>query len=174
MEGYNGTIFAYGQTSSGKTYTMEGPDLEDDKLKGIVPRMMDRIFQYIMNADEKLEFTVKVSFLEIYLEKVNDLLDVTRRNLKIKETKTRGPYIQGATEMYITGPDHMKLVLKTGASNRAVASTTMNQVSSRSHSIFIVQISQKNLTTENVKLSTLYCVDLAGSEKVGKTNVTGK
>ena len=75
MEGYNGTIFAYGQTGSGKTYSMEGPDLDDVDDMGIVPRMMNMIFDQIMKADEKIEFTVKVSFIEIYLEKLNDLLD---------------------------------------------------------------------------------------------------
>lgn len=75
MEGYNGTIFAYGQTSSGKTFTMEGLSIDDDKLKGIVPRMMDNIFDLIESAPEELEFTVKCSFLEIYKERINDLLD---------------------------------------------------------------------------------------------------
>ena len=77
MEGYNGTIFAYGQTSSGKTFTMEGLSIDDDKLKGIVPRMMDNIFDLIESAPEELEFTVKCSFLEIYKERINDLLDRT-------------------------------------------------------------------------------------------------
>lgn len=75
MNGYNGTIFAYGQTSSGKTFTMEGPSIENEELKGIIPRMMDCVFEQIINASENLEFTVKISFLEIYNEKIIDLLD---------------------------------------------------------------------------------------------------
>ena len=83
MDGYNGTIFAYGQTSSGKTFTMEGLSIEDDKLKGIIPRMMDKIFDLILNSPEELEFTVKCSFLEIYKEKINDLLDCKNKIIKI-------------------------------------------------------------------------------------------
>lgn len=77
MKGFNGTIFAYGQTSSGKTFTMEGPAIDSDENKGIIPRMMDEVFDGIMKANENIEFTVKVSFLEIYNEKIHDLLDST-------------------------------------------------------------------------------------------------
>jgi kinesin family protein 5 len=75
VRGFNGTIFAYGQTSSGKTFTMEGPSIDSDENKGIIPRMMDEMFDCIMRANESIEFTVKVSFLEIYNEKIHDLLD---------------------------------------------------------------------------------------------------
>lgn len=75
MKGFNGTIFAYGQTSSGKTFTMEGPSIDSEENKGLIPRMMDEIFDCIMRANENIEFTVKVSFLEIYNEKIHDLLD---------------------------------------------------------------------------------------------------
>ena len=75
MNGFNATIFAYGQTSSGKTFTMEGPSIDSYENKGIIPRMMDHVFESILNANENLEFTVKVSFLEIYNEKIQDLID---------------------------------------------------------------------------------------------------
>ena len=75
VRGFNGTIFAYGQTSSGKTFTMEGPSIDSDENQGIIPRMMDEVFDCIMRANESIEFTVKVSFLEIYNEKIHDLLD---------------------------------------------------------------------------------------------------
>jgi hypothetical protein len=78
MQGYNGTIFAYGQTSCGKTFTMEGPSIDNEEMKGIIPRMMDRVFELILDANESIEFTVKVSFLEIYNEKIHDLLDRKR------------------------------------------------------------------------------------------------
>jgi kinesin family member 5 len=84
LEGFNGTIFAYGQTGSGKTFTMQGPDIENFELQGIVPRMVRTIFSKIENSSENVEFTVKVSMIEIYMEKVRDLLDTTKTNLQIK------------------------------------------------------------------------------------------
>lgn len=81
MKGFNGTIFAYGQTSSGKTFTMEGPGIDSEENRGIIPRMMDEVFDGIMKANENIEFTVKVSFLEIYNEKIHDLLDSTKKFL---------------------------------------------------------------------------------------------
>lgn len=86
LEGFNATIFAYGQTSSGKTHTMEGPTIQDDQQRGIIPRMFQFIFDYIHNqAEESTEFTVKVSMFEIYNERIQDLLDSNRTNLTIKE-----------------------------------------------------------------------------------------
>ena len=87
LEGYNGTIFAYGQTSSGKTHTMLGPDIDNDFEKGIIPRMVAGFFNRIESAPEEIEFTVKVSFIEIYNEKIRDLLDPKKNNLKIHENK---------------------------------------------------------------------------------------
>ena len=87
LEGYNGTIFAYGQTSSGKTHTMLGPDIDNEYEKGIIPRMVAGFFNRIESAPEEIEFTVKVSFIEIYNEKIRDLLEPTKNNLKIHENK---------------------------------------------------------------------------------------
>ena len=81
FEGFNGTIFAYGQTGSGKTHTMQGPDINDPVHKGLIPRMFDRIFDKIVEADEELEFTVKVSYMEIYMERIADLLNPKKNNL---------------------------------------------------------------------------------------------
>lgn len=91
MEGYNGTVFAYGQTSAGKTHTMEGPSLTDPDSMGIVPRMVAHLFDAVERADECVEFTVRVSMLEIYMERIRDLLDASKDNLKIHEDKVHAP-----------------------------------------------------------------------------------
>ena len=87
LEGFNGTIFAYGQTSSGKTHTMQGPDIEDIEMQGIIPRMVRTVFNRIETANESIEFTVKISMIEIYMERIKDLLDPSKDNLKIHEDK---------------------------------------------------------------------------------------
>lgn len=174
LTGYNGTLFAYGQTGSGKTHTMEGPNINDPELKGIIPRMMDALFIGLVNASSSTEFTIKVSFLEIYMERIQDLLDESKANLQVKEDKGRGIYIQDATEMYVSSPAEMMAVMQTGAASRSVAATRMNERSSRSHSIFIVHIDQKDVETGTRRSGKLHFVDLAGSEKVGKTNVSGQ
>lgn len=173
LDGYNGTIFAYGQTGSGKTFTMEGPDINNQELKGIIPRMMDALFQGLVDASESIEFTLRVSFLEIYLERIHDLLDTTKTNLQVKEDKIRGIYVQNATEIYVSSPMEMMKVMAAGSSNRSIAATRMNERSSRSHSIFCVNVEQKD-HKGNKKSGRLYFVDLAGSECVGKTNVSGQ
>lgn len=174
LSGYNGTLFAYGQTGSGKTHTMEGPSINDQEQKGIIPRMMDALFVGLINASAATEFSIKVSFLEIYMERIQDLLDETKSNLQVKEDKGRGIYIQDATELYVASPAEMMAVMQTGAANRSIAATRMNERSSRSHSIFIVHIDQKDVDTGTRRSGKLHFVDLAGSEKIGKTNVTGQ
>jgi kinesin family member 5 len=174
LKGYNGTIFAYGQTGSGKTFTMEGPDIMNTTYKGIIPRMMDALFEGLVNASESSEFTLKVSFLEIYLERIHDLLDPSKNNLQVKEDKTRGIYVQDASEVYVGSPIEMLKVMSSGSANRSIAATRMNQRSSRSHSIFCVYVEQKDTQAGSKTSGKLYFVDLAGSESVGKTNVSGK
>lgn len=93
LEGFNGTIFAYGQTSSGKTHTMQGVDINDPVTKGIIPRIVEHIFSVIDEASEDIEFTVKVSMIEIYMERVKDLLDPKKINLQVHEDKERGVFI---------------------------------------------------------------------------------
>ena len=174
LKGYNGTIFAYGQTGSGKTFTMEGPDIMSTTYKGIIPRMMDELFEGLVNASENSEFTLKVSFLEIYLERIHDLLDPAKSNLQVKEDKLRGIYVQDATEVYVGSPVEMLKTMSSGSANRSIAATRMNQRSSRSHSIFCVYVEQKDTQAGSKTSGKLYFVDLAGSESVGKTNVSGK
>nr|XP_015106424.1 kinesin heavy chain isoform X2 [Vicugna pacos] len=172
LAGYNGTIFAYGQTSSGKTHTMEGK-LHDPQLMGIIPRIARDIFNHIYSMDENLEFHIKVSYFEIYLDKIRDLLDVTKTNLSVHEDKNRVPFVKGCTERFVSSPEEILDVIDEGKSNRHVAVTNMNEHSSRSHSIFLINIKQENMETEQKLSGKLYLVDLAGSEKVSKTGAEG-
>uniref|UniRef100_A0A671TYX8 Kinesin-like protein n=1 Tax=Sparus aurata TaxID=8175 RepID=A0A671TYX8_SPAAU len=172
LGGYNGTIFAYGQTSSGKTHTMEG-NLHDPQLMGIIPRISRDIFDHIYSMDENLEFHIKVSYFEIYLDKIRDLLDVSKTNLAVHEDKNRVPFVKGCTERFVSSPDEVMDVIDEGKANRHVAVTNMNEHSSRSHSIFLINIKQENVETETKLSGKLYLVDLAGSEKVSKTGAEG-
>ncbi|XP_070832117.1 kinesin heavy chain-like [Chaetodon trifascialis] len=172
LGGYNGTIFAYGQTSSGKTHTMEG-NLHDPRLMGIIPRISRDIFDHIYSMDENLEFHIKVSYFEIYLDKIRDLLDVSKTNLAVHEDKNRVPFVKGCTERFVSSPDEVMDVIDEGKANRHVAVTNMNEHSSRSHSIFLINIKQENVETEMKLSGKLYLVDLAGSEKVSKTGAEG-
>uniref|UniRef100_A0A4W3JUB6 Kinesin-like protein n=1 Tax=Callorhinchus milii TaxID=7868 RepID=A0A4W3JUB6_CALMI len=172
LGGYNGTIFAYGQTSSGKTHTMEGK-LHDSQLMGIIPRIANDIFSHIYSMDENLEFHIKVSYFEIYLDKIRDLLDVAKTNLSVHEDKNRVPFVKGCTERFVSSPEEVMDVIDEGKSNRHVAVTNMNEHSSRSHSIFLINIKQENMETEQKLSGKLYLVDLAGSEKVSKTGAEG-
>ncbi|XP_068575815.1 kinesin heavy chain-like [Cebidichthys violaceus] len=172
LGGYNGTIFAYGQTSSGKTHTMEGK-LHDHQLMGIIPRISHDIFDHIYSMDENLEFHIKVSYFEIYMDKIRDLLDVSKTNLAVHEDKNRVPYVKGCTERFVSSPEEVMDVIDEGKNNRHVAVTNMNEHSSRSHSIFLINIKQENMETEKKLSGKLYLVDLAGSEKVSKTGAEG-
>ncbi|KAK0148734.1 Kinesin heavy chain isoform 5C [Merluccius polli] len=172
LGGYNGTIFAYGQTSSGKTHTMEGK-LHDHQLMGIIPRIARDIFDHIYSMDENLEFHIKVSYFEIYMDKIRDLLDVSKTNLAVHEDKNRVPFVKGCTERFVSSPEEVMDVIDDGKANRHVAVTNMNEHSSRSHSIFLINIKQENVETETKLSGKLYLVDLAGSEKVSKTGAEG-
>ncbi|XP_051933231.1 kinesin heavy chain [Hippocampus zosterae] len=172
LGGYNGTIFAYGQTASGKTHTMEG-NLHDPQGMGIIPRIAEDIFEHIFAMDENLEFHIKVSYFEIYMDKIRDLLDVNKTNLSVHEDKYRVPYVKGCTERFVTSPDEVMDVIDEGNVNRHIAVTNMNEHSSRSHSIFLINIKQENVETEQKLSGKLYLVDLAGSEKVSKTGAEG-
>ncbi|KAL5246792.1 hypothetical protein ACHWQZ_G018855 [Mnemiopsis leidyi] len=172
LNGYNGTIFAYGQTASGKTHTMEGV-LGDPDWQGIIPRIVEDIFNYIYSMEENVEFHIKVSYFEIYMEKIRDLLDTTKTNLPIHEDKFRVPYVKGVTERFVGSPEEIMDVIGEGKSNRAVSVTNMNEHSSRSHSVFQLSISQVNMESQQKLNGKLYLVDLAGSEKVSKTQAEG-
>jgi kinesin family protein 5 len=180
FEGYNSTILSYGQTGAGKTHTMMGPSdkiqgyCDDPDLKGLIPRMAEDIFSKVEKADQNVEFAIKVSYVEIYLERVRDLLQPEKNNLQIHEERGgRGVFIQDVTEVYVSSLEEMFQLMAEGATNRVVASTNMNEGSSRSHSIFVITMSQKNASTLEQRVSKLFLVDLAGSEKVSKTGAAG-
>ncbi|XP_067458861.1 kinesin heavy chain-like isoform X2 [Thunnus thynnus] len=151
---------------------MEGK-LHDPRLMGIIPRIARDIFDHIYSMDENLEFHIKVSYFEIYLDKIRDLLDVSKTNLAVHEDKNRVPFVKGCTERFVSSPEEVMDVIDEGKANRHVAVTNMNEHSSRSHSIFLINIKQENVETETKLSGKLYLVDLAGSEKVSKTGAEG-
>ena len=172
LDGYNGTVLAYGQTSSGKTYTMQG-EMGSEDTRGIIPRMIKHVFDFIHEQNSSSEFMLKVSMIEIYQERIRDLLDVSRVNLPIREDSIKGIYVDGCSERYVGCPRDVLDALELGSNNRAQAATNMNEHSSRSHSIFILTINQTNKKEGYSKIGKLYLVDLAGSEKISKTGATG-
>jgi kinesin family protein 5 len=174
LNGYNGTVFAYGQTGAGKSYTMMGANIDDDIQKGIIPRMIEQIFASILASASNIEYTVRVSYMEIYMERIRDLMQPQNDNLPIHEEKNRGVYVKGLLEIYVSSVEEVYEVMRRGGMARAVAATNMNQESSRSHSIFVITVTQKNVETGSAKSGQLFLVDLAGSEKVGKTGATGQ
>lgn len=173
LSGYNGTIFAYGQTSSGKTHTMEGA-IGDDSMEGIIPRIVNDIFQYIFTMEEKVEFHIKVSYFEIYMDKIKDLLDISKDNLTVHEDKNRVPFVKGASERFVCNPEEVMALIEEGKQNRHISVTNMNEHSSRSHSVFLINVKQENEETQKQLTGKLYLVDLAGSEKVSKTGAEGQ
>lgn len=172
MRGYNTTIFAYGQTGSGKTHTMMGDPVNPDMM-GIIPRLVEDIFEAIADAEEGIEFTVKISYVEIYNEKIRDLLDNNKTNLRIRDSK-QGVWIQDVTEVYVGNFDHVLEQMERGQNNRATSSTNMNAESSRSHSVFSLTLGQKRTDTGSTMSAKLFLVDLAGSEKVRKSKAAGQ
>jgi kinesin family protein 5 len=149
-------------------------DLESETEKGINPRMVEKLFEKICNASEDLEFIVKISYMEIYMERVRDLLNPANDNLPVHEEKGKGVYVKGLLQVFVSTVDEVFAAMKRGQTTRAIGATSMNNESSRSHSIFVLNITQRNLTTGSSKSSKLSLVDLAGSEKVGKTGASGQ
>ena len=135
LEGYNGTIFAYGQTGTGKTHTMTGG--KDEDQKGIMPRSFDDIFKRIEGDSEETQFLIRASYLEIYNEEIRDLLSKNPRNrLDLHEKADSGVYVRDLSYFAVKSVQEINDVLKIGMKNRSVGSTNMNAQSSRSHSLF--------------------------------------
>ncbi|OLL25760.1 Kinesin heavy chain [Neolecta irregularis DAH-3] len=174
MNGYNGTVFAYGQTGSGKTFTMMGADIDNPELRGVIPRIVEQIFESIENSPSSIIYNIRVSYMEIYMEKIRDLLNPNNDNLPIHEEKNKGVYVKGLSTVFVSSIPEVYEYIKQGSNARAVSATNMNLESSRSHSIFCLSIDQKNADTGSCKTGQLFLVDLAGSEKVGKTGATGQ
>nr|AUN27681.1 kinesin-like protein KIF3A [Phascolosoma esculenta] len=177
LEGYNGTIFAYGQTGTGKTFTMEGVRTVPE-LRGIIPNSFAHIFGHIAKAEGDTRFLVRVSYLEIYNEEVRDLLGKDQnQRLEVKERPDVGVYVKDLSAFVVNNADDMDRIMTLGNKNRAVGATNMNEQSSRSHAIFTVTIecSEKGPDgKQHVRVGKLHLVDLAGSERQSKTGATGQ
>ncbi|XP_017559311.1 kinesin-like protein KIF3A isoform X1 [Pygocentrus nattereri] len=177
LEGYNGTIFAYGQTGTGKTFTMEGVRAVPE-LRGIIPNSFAHIFGHIAKAEGDTRFLVRVSYLEIYNEEVRDLLGKDQmQRLEVKERPDVGVYIKDLSGYVVNNADDMDRIMTLGHKNRSVGATNMNEHSSRSHAIFTITIecSEKGVDgNQHVRMGKLHLVDLAGSERQGKTGATGQ
>ncbi|KAG8455289.1 hypothetical protein GDO86_001476 [Hymenochirus boettgeri] len=188
MEGYNATVFTYGQTGSGKTYTIGGGNIasvEDDE-QGIIPRAIHELFQYIAD-NHNAEYTVRVSYIEVYKEELLDLLETETnvKDLHIREDEKGNTVIIGAKEYQVENADEVMSLLEAGSAARHTGSTQMNDRSSRSHAIFTITICQKNPQSSDSAVnsssnpiqmitSKFHFVDLAGSERVSKTGNTGE
>jgi kinesin family member 5 len=146
----------------------------DEKERGVIPRMVTCLFDMIEDSPESIEFTVKVSMIEIYMEKIRDLIDPSKTNLKVNEDPKKGIYIADVTETYVTEPKDVYDVMQCGNENRSIGYTDMNAASSRSHSCFILTVHMENSADLSAKTGKLYLVDLAGSEKIEKTGAKGQ
>ncbi|BFZ24494.1 hypothetical protein BsWGS_27533 [Bradybaena similaris] len=177
LEGYNGTIFAYGQTGTGKTFTMEGLRAIPEK-RGIIPNSFAHIFGHIAKAEGDTRFLVRVSYLEIYNEEVRDLLGKDQhQRLEVKERPDVGVYVRDLSAFAVNNADDMDRIMTLGNKNRSVGATNMNLHSSRSHAIFTVTIECSDKGPDgkqHVKVGKLHLVDLAGSERQAKTGATGQ
>lgn len=176
LDGYNGTIFAYGQTGTGKTHTMVGPEGNPEQY-GVIPRTFDHIFRNINTTPSK-KFLVRASYLEIYNEEIRDLLSKTpKAKLELKDHPDGGVFVKDLSNLIVKGVPDLKQVMEVGQKNRSVASTLMNEGSSRSHSIFTITIETAETGTDNqehIRVGKMNMVDLAGSERQSKTGASGE
>lgn len=147
---------------------MQG-DIGDPFYEGISPRIVRNIFQLVEESPSSIEFTIKISAFEIYKEKLRDLIDNTKINLTLREDREKGFFIEDLREYYVGSESEVINYMKMANDNRAIGSTNMNDVSSRSHMIFVLTLHQATLRGDDAKVGKLYLVDLAGSEKIKKT-----
>ncbi|XP_028259347.1 kinesin-like protein KIF1A isoform X11 [Parambassis ranga] len=178
FEGYNVCIFAYGQTGAGKSYTMMGKqDVKDQK--GIIPLLCEDLFTKINdNTDNSMSYSVEVSYMEIYCERVRDLLNPKNKgNLRVREHPLMGPYVEDLSKLAVTSYNDIQDLMDSGNKARTVAATNMNETSSRSHAVFNIIFTQKrhDAETDNTseKVSKISLVDLAGSERADSTGAKG-
>eukprot|EP00051_Salpingoeca_urceolata_P017722 m.244115 g.244115 ORF g.244115 m.244115 type:complete len:729 (+) comp19032_c2_seq1:344-2530(+) len=175
FSGINACVFAYGQTGSGKTHTMIGSEGSDE---GIIPRLCKGIFERIKaSTDSHTEYKVEVSYLQVYNEKVQDLLGRPRKSLKVREHRLLGPYVQGLSKLAVSNHEAIATLMSDGNQLRSTAATGMNDTSSRSHAIVSIYVTQqfKDDMSGHVgeKVSRLNLVDLAGSERLAKSGAVG-
>jgi kinesin family protein 5 len=176
LQGYNCTIFAYGQTGSGKTHTVVG-ESKAPEGQGIIPQAASEVFALVgVSAnDEDQAIEVNASYIEIYMEKIFDLLNPDEKiNLRVREDKVKGIWVEGVNVVPVSDAKEAMAVFHTGNGCRAVGAHLMNEHSSRSHAIFILAVLQRNLRDNVTIAGKLYCVDLAGSETVRKTQAEGQ
>ncbi|XP_037324678.1 kinesin-like protein KIF1A isoform X22 [Pungitius pungitius] len=178
FEGYNVCIFAYGQTGAGKSYTMMGKqDVKDQQ--GIIPLLCEDLFtKFNDNADNSMSYSVEVSYMEIYCERVRDLLNPKNKgNLRVREHPLMGPYVEDLSKLAVTSYNDIQDLMDSGNKARTVAATNMNETSSRSHAVFNIIFTQKrhDAETDNTseKVSKISLVDLAGSERADSTGAKG-
>ncbi|XP_059419783.1 kinesin-like protein KIF1A isoform X2 [Carassius carassius] len=177
FEGYNVCIFAYGQTGAGKSYTMMGRQEKDQE--GIIPLLCEDLFTKISdNNDNSMSYSVEVSYMEIYCERVRDLLNPKNKgNLRVREHPLMGPYVEDLSKLAVTSYSDIQDLMDSGNKARTVAATNMNETSSRSHAVFNIIFTQKrhDSETENTseKVSKISLVDLAGSERADSTGAKG-
>ncbi|CAL1294919.1 unnamed protein product [Larinioides sclopetarius] len=177
LEGYNGTIFAYGQTGTGKTFTMEG-NRDIAEQKGIIPNSFAHIFGHIAKAEGDKRFLVRATYLEIYNEEVRDLLGKDQSVcLEVKERPDIGVYVKNLTGVVVKNADDLDRIMTLGSKNRVVGATNMNLHSSRSHAIFSITVESCEEgfdRKEHIRAGKLHLVDLAGSERQSKTGSSGQ
>lgn len=175
LEGYNGTVFAYGQTGCGKSFSMQGIT-DPPTQRGIIPRAFEHIFETIEVADNS-KFLVHASYLEIYNEEIRDLLGKDHKaKLELKEHPDKGVYAKDLSLHPVNNSTELEHVMDLGSKNRSVGATLMNADSSRSHSIFSILIEILDTAadgSEHIRAGKLNLVDLAGSERQSKTGATG-
>uniref|UniRef100_A0A8C3B0A1 Kinesin-like protein n=1 Tax=Cyclopterus lumpus TaxID=8103 RepID=A0A8C3B0A1_CYCLU len=179
LAGFNGTIFAYGQTGTGKTYTMQGAWMDPQK-RGVIPNAFDHIFTHISRSQSDKQYLVRASYLEIYLEEVLDLLDPNHGNarpLELRESPESGVYVRDLTSCVCKSIKEIEEVMNVGNQARAVAATDMNEHSSRSHALFLITVECSQPGPDgrkHIRVGRLNLVDLAGSERQAKTGVQGE
>nr|XP_008165476.1 kinesin-like protein KIF1B isoform X9 [Chrysemys picta bellii] len=177
FEGYNVCIFAYGQTGAGKSYTMMGK--QEESQGGIIPQLCEELFEQINdNSNEEMSYSVEVSYMEIYCERVRDLLNPKNKgNLRVREHPLLGPYVEDLSKLAVTSYTDIADLMDAGNKARTVAATNMNETSSRSHAVFTIVFTQKRHDTETdlctEKVSKISLVDLAGSERADSTGAKG-
>ncbi|XP_016400291.1 kinesin-like protein KIF1A [Sinocyclocheilus rhinocerous] len=178
FEGYNVCIFAYGQTGAGKSYTMMGRQEKDQQ--GIIPLLCEDLFTKINgnNTDNNMSYSVEVSYMEIYCERVRDLLNPKNKgNLRVREHPLLGPYVEDLSKLAVTSYNDIQDLMDSGNKARTVAATNMNETSSRSHAVFNIIFTQKRHDSEtdntSEKVSKISLVDLAGSERADSTGAKG-
>uniref|UniRef100_A0A914Z614 Kinesin-like protein n=1 Tax=Panagrolaimus superbus TaxID=310955 RepID=A0A914Z614_9BILA len=170
LDGENVCIFAYGQTGSGKTYTMDGPSANP----GIGQRALIQIFQELEKRKNQIEFTINVSLIEIYNEKIKDLLDPTNQKLELHLEKDGRQRISKLSKHSVDSVEKVQIILSKGRKNRSVAATALNDQSSRSHAITMIEISMIDNANNSISIGKLNLIDLAGSERVAKSQVSGQ